>query len=123
MVIYFLINVVDPNNKNPLISYFYFIIMIFFMYVIMLNLFLLVTLQQFEDFSRKETNPIEKFGELLKNFKKAWNRHSTLQDKGFRIKCSKLTQFFKEFDSDILRVKVNDIDFLKKYILDLGLLK
>lgn len=97
--------------------------MIFVQYVILLNLFLLVTLQQFEDFSRKENNPIEKFAELLNNFKKAWNKHSTYADKGFRIKCSKLTQFFKEFDSDIMKVKQKKIDYLKKYTLDLGLLK
>ena len=89
----------------------------------MLNLFLLVTLQQFEDFSRKETNPIEKFAELLKSFKEAWNKHSEICDRGFRIKCTKLTRFFKEFNSDIMKGKTKDLDFLKKYTLELGLLK
>jgi hypothetical protein len=97
--------------------------MTFITYVIMLNLFLLVTLQQFEDFSRKETNPIEKFAELLKKFKEAWNKHSNYNDKGFRIKCTKLTEFFKEFDSDLIKKKIKKLDYLKKYILDLELLK
>ena len=92
-------------------------------YVIILNLFLLVVLQQFEDFSRKQSNPIEKFNYLLKNFKIAWNKHSNYNDRGFRIKCTKLTEFFREFNSEIMKGKTKNLDFLKKYILDLGLLK
>lgn len=53
----------------------------FVLCVIMLNLFILVTLQQYDEFVNKKENPIEKFSELLDNFKKAWNRFSSENDK------------------------------------------
>jgi len=89
----------------------------------MLNLFLLVTLQQYEDFSRKENNPIEKFSELLDNFKLAWNKYSTESDNGYRIKNDNMRNFLMDFEGDIMKEKKKRIDLLNKYIMDLGLLK
>jgi len=95
----------------------------FITYVIMLNLFLLVTLQQYEDFAGKQNNPIEKFSELLNNFKHAWNKYSTESDNGYRIKNENMTNFLMDLEGQIMRNKKKRIDLLKKYIMDLGLLK
>lgn len=91
---------------------------------IMLNLFLLVTLQQYEDFHSKESNPIEKFNGILTSFKKAFIPISTEKDKGHRIKNHLITQFLCNFDLYINRSQeIRDPDIIKKYIMDLALLK
>ncbi len=54
---------VNPNILNPAISQIYFTFLIFFCATIMLNLFVLVVLQQYEEFHQKEDNPIERFNE------------------------------------------------------------
>ena len=89
----------------------------------MLNLFLLVTLQQYDDFHRKKTNPIEKFNEILDNFKKAWNKFSTESDEGYRIKNDNMTNFILLLEGELNRKKNKRVDVIKKYIMDLTLLK
>jgi hypothetical protein len=90
----------------------------------MLNLFLLVTLEQYMEFSRKDENPIERFSELLSHFKKAWNKYSSDVDKGFRIKCSHITNFLSNIEGDLAKVEEDrKIERLKKYEIDLKLLK
>lgn len=89
----------------------------------MLNLFLLVTLQQYDDFHRKKTNPIEKFNELLGYFKKAWNKFSTESDEGYRIKNDNMTNFILLLEGDLNKHRHKRVDIIKKYIMDLMLLK
>jgi hypothetical protein len=89
----------------------------------MLNLFLLVTLQQYDDFHRKKTNPIEKFNEILDNFKKAWNKFSTESDEGYRIKNDSMTNFILLLEGDFNRNRNKRVDIIKKFIMDLTLLK
>jgi hypothetical protein len=96
----------------------------FITYCIMLNLFLLVTLEQYMEFSKKDEDPIERFEELLTHFKTAWNKYSSDKDNGFRIKCSNITNFLSNIEGDL--AKVDDerkIEKLKKYEIDLKLLK
>ena len=96
----------------------------FITYTIMLNLFLLVTLQQYDDFHRKKTNPIEKFNEILDGFKKAWNPVSGEQDQGWRIRNDHMTTFLVSLEGDMNKNKKNkNLDTIKKYIMDLNLLK
>lgn len=89
----------------------------------MLNLFLLVTLQQYDDFHRKKTNPIEKFNEILDGFKQAWNKFSAEEDEGFRIKNDSMTNFLLLLEGDLNKKKKQRVDIIKKYIMDLTLLK
>ena len=88
----------------------------------MLNLFLLVTLQQYEDFHRKKTNPIEKFNELLDGFKKAWNPVSSEFYQGWRIKNTDMNKFLLSLEVFLNKNKVKSLDTIKKYIMDLSLL-
>lgn len=89
----------------------------------MLNLFLLVTLQQYDDFHSKKTNPIEKFNEILDSFKQYWNVYSFENDNGYRIKNDSMTGFIIELQGDFNKQKNKRVDIIKKYIMDLGLLK
>ena len=101
----------------------------FVTYIIMLNLFLLVTLEQYDEFVKKDENPIETFGEMLLAFKNAWNKYSTDADEGFRIKTNNISNFFIDLvEADVIHPNTEDnsknsIDKIKKYEIDLKLLK
>lgn len=95
----------------------------FFTYVIMLNLFLLITLQQYDDFYAKPVNPIEKFNTILFNFKTAWNYYSNELDDGYRLRHNQLTQFLMILDVEFSHKFNKSIDDIKKYILDLKLVR
>ena len=92
----------------------------FFTYVIMLNLFLLVTLKEYDDFYTKTENPIEKFNEILDNFKHTWNKYSNEADSGYRMNSNQLTSFLIELEGDIVKTMRKDsIESIKKYISEL----
>ncbi len=101
----------------------------FVTYVIMLNLFLLVTLEQYDEFVKKDENPIETYNDMLVSFKKAWNKYSTDKDKGFRIKSTHISNLLIDLvESDVIHFSMDDkkkttLDKIKKYEIDLKLLK
>jgi hypothetical protein len=113
---------VDESKVNSATAFIYFIAMNFITYCIMLNLFLLVTLEQYMEFARKDDNPIERFGDILTEFKKAWNKYSSESDSGFRIKSSQFTNFLLNISGDLERKdEERKIERLKKYQIDLKL--
>jgi len=94
-------SVVDQQLIGAETAYLYFIGMIFFCSTIMLNLFVLVVLQLYDEFHQKEENPIERFTEMLEDFKKCWNFNSTEEDKGERISMLKITKFLMDLTGDL----------------------
>jgi hypothetical protein len=82
----------------------------------------MVTLQQYDEFRDKKYNPIEKFNSFLADFNNAWNKFSTDEDEGFKIKKILLTQFFSELNWRKLNFPdKGKIEYIKKYILELKL--
>ena len=113
---------IDEDKFNEPTAYVYMLIMNFVSAVIMLNLFLMVTLQQYDDFTTKSYNPIEKFEAFSEEFKSAWNKNSTEKDKGFRIKKILITNFFSDFNWKKLNFpEQNKLEYIKKYVLELKL--
>ena len=100
----------------------FFILSNFITAIILLNLLLMVTLQQYDEFRDKKYNPIEKFNSFLTDFNNAWNKFSTDEDEGFKIKKILLTQFFSELNWRKLNFpEKGKIEYIKKYILELKL--
>ena len=88
----------------------------------MLNLFLMVTLQQYDEFTNKNYNPIEKFESFLIDFNNAWNKFSDDEDEGFRIKKIYVIQFFMEFNWKKLNFQEQGkLEAVKKYVTELKL--
>lgn len=119
-----LVNNFVENNNNPLVVYIFMIAMNFLTFVIMINLFMLVVLQQYEELNSKTENPIVKFNDILIAFKTAWNIYSTESDDGYRLKNDQLTYFLLELDTSEFDSKFNKTtEEVKKYIVDLKLLR
>jgi len=113
---------VDTDKVSETYAYIYFIISNFANSIIMLNLFLMVTLQQYDEFTNKNYNPIEKFESFLIDFNNAWNKFSDDEDKGFRIKKLHIIQFFMEFNWKKLNFpEQGRMEHIKKYVAELKL--
>ena len=113
---------IDEDKFSEPVAYVYMLIMNFISVVIMLNLFLMVILQQYDDFTTKSYNPIDKFEGFCEEFKRAWNKYSNEQDKGYRIKKNLISNFFSDFSWKKLNFPdVNKLEYIKKYVLDLKL--
>jgi len=113
---------VDLDIAYEFYAYVYMIISNFLNGIIMINLFLMVTLQQYDEFTGKKYNPIEKFESFLADFNNAWNKYSTPEDKGFRIKKGLVTNFFMDFNWKKLNFpEFRKSEHIKKYVADLKL--
>ena len=100
----------------------FFILNNFIIAIILLNLLLMVILQQYDEFSDKKYNPIEKFNSFLTDFNNCWNKFSTEEDEGFRINKFLITQFFMELNWRKLNFpEKGKLEYIKKYLTDLKL--
>ena len=113
---------VDPENVSEAYAYVYMIISNFINSIIMLNLFLMVTLQQYDEFTNKNYNPIEKFESFLSEFNNSWNKFSTPEDKGIRIKKGLVINFFMDYNWKKLNFpEKGKLEYVKKFVSDLKL--
>ena len=113
---------VDLENVSEVYAYIYMIISNFINSIIMLNLFLMVTLQQYDEFTGKTYNPIEKFEGFLTEFNNSWNKFSTPEDKGIRIKQGSVILFFMDFNWKKLNFpEKGKLEHVKKFVTNLKL--
>ena len=113
---------VDLNAVYEAYAYIFMIISNFLTGIIMINLFLMVTLQQYDEFTSKKYNPIEKFESFLADFNNAWNKYTLPEDKGFRIKKGMVTNFFNDFNWKKLNFpEYRKLEHIKKYVSELKL--
>jgi hypothetical protein len=113
---------VDTEVVSEAYAYIYMILSNFVNSIIMLNLFLMVTLQQYDEFTNKSYNPIEKFESFLIDFNNAWNKYSNPEDKGFRIKKGLVINFFMDYNWKKLNFpEKGKLEYVKKFVSDLKL--
>lgn len=80
---------VDSNghsNCGTFFGYFYFLIFIMICSFIMINLFVLVIIDQFEKYYGAEVNPIDIFKENLYVFRIIWSKYS-MESRGHKIQA------------------------------------
>jgi hypothetical protein len=85
-------------------AFIYFIFLIMVVSYVMLNLFILVILQQFELYYIPENNSLKDFGKDLLKFKEVWFTYSG-EFEGIKIKHTCLEQFFSEMGGKIGMIK------------------
>lgn len=121
MVKFIIIILVTGVNKT-ISAIFFFSVVLFCQYVF-LNLFLMVSLQQFSDFGQKSENPIEKFTEIVDHFRKAWNKYASSDDDGLRIKINRIANVLNDLEGELSKGYKKRVDDIKKYMLELRLKK
>jgi len=90
----------DTVKIQPLSTVIFFISYYFFCFIIMLNLFLLVIIMQYDEFYEKKFNPIEKFENMSRVFKKYWVKYIDEDGSPFRIKSNKFKTFLESFEKN-----------------------
>eukprot|EP00347_Sterkiella_histriomuscorum_P003601 403363663 len=108
------------NCGNKIISYIYFISFIMICTNIMLNLFVLVIIQQFDKYYLPQNNIISLFKQDLIGFKDTWKNFTMDKYNCKKIKESQLTQFFQELKAPLGMPNIKDQD-LKKNMLKMGI--
>ena len=112
------------DNSGEAYSIAFFILSNFVTSIILSNLLLMVTLQKYDEFNDKEYNFIETFNSFLSNFNNSWNKFSTEEDEGFRIKKTLVIQFFMELELNWTKLNFPEkgkIEYIKKFVNDLEL--
>lgn len=71
----------------------FFLVFIFLSSTVMLNVFQLVVMQQFDEYYFNEDNPINSFDDISETFRNTWNIF-TVKSRGTRIKSSRIVDFF-----------------------------
>lgn len=77
------------------VSYLYFFTFIIFTSLLLLNLFIMVILQNYEEFESKTHSAINLFNDIIKVFRKVWENYS-VNYQGFAIKHTDLIEFLYE---------------------------
>lgn len=75
-------------------SWFYFVSFYIITTEIMINLFILVLLNQFDEYSINSENPMHTFKENLEQFRKGWSIY-TVKHKGKKMHKKHILSFFK----------------------------
>lgn len=81
------------SGTDALIAQAFFLVFIFLTTIVMINVFQLVVMQQFEEYYFNTDNAVNSFDEMEDNFKTTWNLF-TVKTRGTKIKASRVTEFF-----------------------------
>lgn len=82
-----------PSGTDKLVSQAFFIFFIFLTTIVMINVFQLVVMQQFDEFYFNSDNAVNSFDEMAENFRTTWNLF-TIKTRGTKIKESRIAEFF-----------------------------
>lgn len=74
-------------------SYFYFISFMIISNYLLMNVFLMILLKQFEQYYLNPLDPIHFFKKHLNNFKNVWSKFTSYNKK--KMKLRKLAEFFR----------------------------
>jgi|LauGreDrversion4_2_1035121.scaffolds.fasta_scaffold349919_1 hypothetical protein len=98
----------------------YFVLFILFSTYIMLNLFVLVILQQFDKYYLPKENVLERFKNDFENFKETWKEFTLARYNCLKIKESQIPQFLRRLPSPLGMPNLDDGD-LKRSVLKMGI--
>ena len=81
------------EGENGMVSKLYFVTFTFFSSFVMINMFVLIIIQQFEDFYFDPNNPINCFEDIANEFREAWVHYADKRG-GKRIRQDRIFDFF-----------------------------
>ena len=99
----------------------FYIVFVVFVQNVMLNLFILVILDQFDRYYMSDDNPIFKFKDSLKVFMKTWIYFTQQKYRCLKLREKRLNDFFKELPMPLGLPQDTTEDQLKKIMLKMGI--
>ena len=116
----------NPGLVQPYVAYIYFILNNFICFVVLVNLFLLIVLQEYFSFQSRGENPVEKFETLHETYTVKWNKYSDEDSQGYRISIVNFYKFLYELDWEYsLATKEGKLDLvsINDYLYGLNIKK
>lgn len=99
----------------------FYIVFVIFIQNVMLNLFILVILTQFEMYYMSDDNPIKKFSKSLNVFMETWIFFTQTRYRCLKLREKKLNDFFKELPMPLGLPADTPDDQMKKVMLKMGI--
>lgn len=99
----------------------FYIVFVIFVQNVMLNLFILVILTQFEMYYMSDDNPIKKFSKSLNVFMVTWIRFTQTRYRCLKLREKKLNDFFRELPMPLGLPADTTDDQMKKVMLKMGI--
>jgi len=99
----------------------FFIIFVLFVQNVMLNLFILVIIRQFETYYISGDNPITKYKKNLDVFMEKWVEFTATRSRCVKLREKRLNEFFKKLPMPIGLPQDTTEDQMKKIILKMGI--
>ena len=90
---------VKDDKSYQVITVLYFWAYFFFCFTIMFNVFLLVIIMHYDDFYAKKENPIEKFNNISRFFRKYWSENIESDGTLMRMKSINIKNFLERFEN------------------------
>jgi hypothetical protein len=87
----------QDSALDSLKSRLFFLTYIFLSSTVMLQVFQLVVMQQFDEYYFNPDNPINSFDDISESFRQTWNRFTT-KTRGTMIKSSRIVEFFHHLE-------------------------
>ncbi len=115
-----------PTRLNIFITIAFFISYFFICFILMLNLFLLIIIMQYDEFYKKKENPMDKFENIFRFFNKYWSQFIE-KDCPMRIQSKKLKYLLETLEANGPRENIGKDELkvlsTKLFIFDLKLLE
>ena len=99
----------------------FYIIFVILVQNVMLNLFILVIIQQFETYYVSDDNPIQKFKDNLSVFMDVWVEFTSVQYRCVKIREKRLYEFFKRLPPPIGLPSDTPDSEMKKTMIKMGI--
>jgi hypothetical protein len=103
---------IPKKTCGTIFSSIYYLFFQIIVYYVLLNLFILIILQQFDMYYFNTENVLASFGKDLIKFKETWLKYST-EHSGIKIPSDRLTQFFKDLEGNLGMSNESDKDIIK----------
>ena len=114
-------NCVPGKTCGTSLAPIFYIIFVLFVQNVMLNLFILVILTQFEMYYIDEDNPINKFKKSLDVFMVTWIHFTQTRYRCLKLREKKLNDFFRELPMPLGLPADTTDDQMKKIMLKMGI--
>mmetsp|Transcript_45960 Transcript_45960/g.53019 ORF Transcript_45960/g.53019 Transcript_45960/m.53019 type:complete len:566 (+) Transcript_45960:1-1698(+) len=110
----------EEDCSAPLSAPLFFLSFIIICSFVMLNLFILVILQEYDNNHRDLDNPVQNFKEYLESFQKTWSQY-TQEHSGIKMKERHLVEFFHDVDEPLGMGRDCERRFVVREIMNLDL--
>ena len=113
-------NTIYDLSKTTFLVFPYYLIFIILCQIVMLSLFILILIQEFEEYTLQPNNAVEEFKDYMDGFKKTWAKYS-LEQFGLRVFEKDLPKLVAQLPFPLGPAKEDAFD-INNYVMKINLM-